>query len=365
MIFGEITTKVKYNGKMKITTFFLLLFLVFSQCFSLFFCENSFAGEIPEDQTVGSESLEAGRHPTGDINHSEDISVFRDKYLPVEYYPESFDWRVADIIALGFLLFIGSALVFHKRARKNLRIFAFIALLYFGIIRGGCICPVGSVGNLIIGIKYPEAAGVYVALLFLLPMIAALVSGRVFCSAACPIGAVQNFFTKNNALKLPRKILFLSRMIPVIILVLLIFAALKNAFFLICSLDPYKPLFFAGTSVVAEISSVLTGKFSESGISWASGIYDWLIFFTVIIIGYWFPKPFCRLLCPYGAVLGLISLISLRQRTLPEDKCNLCRACEKKCPVQAIQSNKKTEKIQISAYNCIQCGLCSELCKTK
>ena len=61
-------------------------------------------------------------------------------------------------------------------------IFAILAigLAYFGLLRGGCICPVGATTNFCIGLAAPELIGKTVAILFLLPLIAAFFFGRVF-----------------------------------------------------------------------------------------------------------------------------------------------------------------------------------------
>lgn len=318
--------------------------------------------ELKSEVSVSEEGVDC--YKTKEINAS-DISFFRDRYVPVEYYPESFFWRISDIAMLVLLLALGLFITVLTRPAGELTILCAVSLLYFGIIRGGCICPVGSVTDLTLGLKYPEMSGVYTGLIFLLPMLAAFFAGRIFCTSACPIGAVQHLLQKRNALILPRKLIVLTRMIPPLILVVTIWLALRNSCFFVCSLDPYKPLFFAGNALSAKVSAVLSGAFLEPGVLWACGISAWCIFIVILIIGYWLPRPFCRILCPYGVILGLISLISLRQRMRPVDECSSCGICKENCPIQAIQINRKTGKPYISNYDCVQCGRCLKTCKAK
>ncbi len=45
-----------------------------------------------------------------------------------------------------------------------------------------------------------------------------------------------------------------------------------------------------------------------------------------------FPNFWCRYLCPYGALLGLVSLASPVKVTRYQDRCTDCRLCSKACP---------------------------------
>ncbi len=44
------------------------------------------------------------------------------------------------------------------------------------------------------------------------------------------------------------------------------------------------------------------------------------------------------------------------------DKCTLCFACIRNCPVKAIDINKKNEKAEISDSRCVGCGICYHVC---
>src|ERR1039458_584839 len=43
-------------------------------------------------------------------------------------------------------------------------------------------------------------------------------------------------------------------------------------------------------------------------------------------------NPFCRYLCPYGALLGLVAMLSPVRVTRDRERCISCGACSQACP---------------------------------
>ena len=66
-------------------------------------------------------------------------------------------------------------------------------LLYFGLYREGCVCPIGAIQNVVVALTDPHYAISYVVIvIFFLPLLAAVFFGRVFCGGVCPLGAIQD-----------------------------------------------------------------------------------------------------------------------------------------------------------------------------
>jgi polyferredoxin len=58
---------------------------------------------------------------------------------------------------------------------------------------------------------------------------------------------------------------------------------------------------------------------------------------ALLVIGAFVGRPYCRFLCPYGALLGLCSRVSRWHAKIPPEECIQCRLCEDACPYNAIQ----------------------------
>jgi len=89
-------------------------------------------------------------------------------------------------------LSLSAWLVLKRRSRPGLFALTIFSVIYFGFWRKGCVCAVGSVQNMVAAVVDPAyEVPLVVLVFFLLPLIFALLFGRVFCAAVCPLGAVQ------------------------------------------------------------------------------------------------------------------------------------------------------------------------------
>lgn len=91
------------------------------------------------------------------------------------------------------------------------------------------------------------------------------------------------------------------------------FAATGSAF-IICRYDPFVPLFRLSGSTSLLL---LGGGF--------------------LLVGMFVGRPFCRFVCPYGALLRLAAGVSKWRVTITPGVCTRCRLCEDSCPYGAIQ----------------------------
>jgi polyferredoxin len=74
-----------------------------------------------------------------------------------------------------------------------------------------------------------------------------------------------------------------------------------------------------------------------------------LMLFSVVIKNFW-----CRYLCPYGALLGMVSWLSPLKITRTSDRCIDCELCTKACP-SSIAVHKATRVFSDECTGCLEC----------
>ena len=218
-----------------------------------------------------------------------------------------------DITVLFVTLAATAWSVLKLRSRSMVFSIAIFSLLYFGFYRKGCICPVGSLQNVVNAIiDHSFGVPLIVTAFFLLPLVFALYFGRVFCAAVCPLGAIQEMCAV-SPIQLSRPVETTLGLLPYAYLGLTVLSLATGTGFLICRYDPFIGFFRQG----ASFNMLLTGG-------------------VLLLIGVFIARPYCRFLCPYGVLLRWISLFSRWRVTITPAECIQCRLCELSCPYGAI-----------------------------
>ena len=185
------------------------------------------------------------------------------------------------------------------------------------------------------------------ALLILLAACAsALIVKKGFCSFVCPVGFAGEIFQMAGARlglakRLPKWLDLPLRAIKYLLL----------AFFL--------------WSIVIQMPGAVVERFLSSGFNLTSDIRMFLFFATpsVAAFGTLFALvglPFlicggwCRYLCPYGALLGLLSFLSPLKIHRQKEACIHCGACRKKCP-SSIKVDSLTTVLSDECTGCLSC----------
>lgn len=210
------------------------------------------------------------------------------------------------------------------------------SVAYFGFYRQGCVCPVGATQNVAAAISDPTLSVPLVVLgFFLLPLIAALIAGRVFCGGVCPLGAIQDLVLL-RPIQLPRAVDQWGGLLKYVYLGLAIWFAILPAGqrdFIICRFDPF------------------VGLFRLNGPAWliALGV-GFLLLGTVI------GRPYCRFLCPYGGLLAIVSRFAWKPVSITPDEELDCGLCVDSCPFGAIHNLRAVRS------KCFACARCFAHC---
>jgi Fe-S-cluster-containing hydrogenase component 2 len=70
-------------------------------------------------------------------------------------------------------------------------------------------------------------------------------------------------------------------------------------------------------------------------------------------------NPFCRYICPYGALLGLVAMLSPIRVTRNSERCVSCGACSQVCPTYIDVMHRKS----VFSPECIGCWRCVSHCR--
>jgi polyferredoxin len=268
--------------------------------------------------------------------------------FPSPTHPEPrADWiRGLDVGLLAAALGLAAWFVLKQRNRLGMMLLSLGSIAYFGFYRKGCICPIGAIQNVTLSLvdeRYLISFGVIA--FFFLPLVAALLFGRVFCGGVCPLGALQDLVVL-RPMKVPDKLdrrLGWLRYVYLGLAVLFAGWGLHFAIgsfqvqvgrrFLICEWDPFISIFRI------------------------SGSFHMLMIGAVFIVaGMFIGRPYCRWLCPYGGLLSILSRVSWKNVRITPDKELDCGLCTDACPYGAIHN------MRADRASCLACARCYEYC---
>ena len=216
-------------------------------------------------------------------------------------------------------------------------------------------CPVGAMQAVVGSWNFKLAFYVAGFLMFI-----GALTGRFVCGWLCPFGLLQDLLHK---IPFPKKIStfrgdkLLRKLKYVILLVFVILMPM----FVVDLLGQGAPYFCklicpAGT-LEGGLPLVLLNKGMRGAIGW---LYAWknvllvaILFLSVIIY-----RPFCKYICPLGAVYSLFQPVSVFRYRVDQELCTHCGACAKTCKMQVdpVKSPNHPE--------CIRCGQCKKVCPT-
>jgi len=216
-------------------------------------------------------------------------------------------------------------------------------------------CPIGSLQAVIGSWNFKFAFYVAGFLVF----VGALV-GRFVCGWLCPFGLIQDLLHKipfPKKLKAFRGDKLLRKLKYVILLVFVILLPM----FLVDVMGQGAPYFCKLLCPVGTLEGgiplVLLNKSMHSALGW---LYAWknVLLAVTIILSIMIYRPFCKYICPLGAVYSVFNPISVFKYRVDESKCTHCGACARTCKmrVDPVQNANHPE--------CIRCGLCKKVCPT-
>lgn len=236
--------------------------------------------------------------------------------------------------------------------RGKLKSFCFPGLNCYSCPGAYASCPIGALQSVAAGFKFQVSLYVIGFL-----MLIGTIWGRLICGWICPFGLFQELLYKipSRKLKMP-KILNKLKYFFLVVFVLLMPVLLTNEAGIGL---PYfcKYICPAGT-LEAGIPLTIKNATLRSAIGvlyyWKLMLLAMTIVFSILI-----SRPFCRAVCPLGAIYSFFNSVSFYRMNVNENKCTRCNICNKNCPVDIkVYENANSPE-------CVRCGKCVNRCPTK
>lgn len=217
-------------------------------------------------------------------------------------------------------------------------------------------CPIGALQAVIGSWNFKFACYAAGFLIFI-----GALAGRFVCGWLCPFGLFQDLLYKIPFLKkvgnFPgdkqlRKLKYVVLIVFVILLPMFVVDILGQGAPYFCKL-----ICPAGT-LEGGIPLVLLNKSVRSALGW---LYVWknALLLAVIILSVLIYRPFCKYICPLGAVYSVFNPIAVFRYRVDREACVGCGACARACKMQVNPAERPNHP------ECIRCGVCKKTCPVK
>jgi polyferredoxin len=187
--------------------------------------------------------------------------------------------------------------------------------------------------------------------LLLLILTSALLLKKSFCSWLCPVGTISESLSSvgrkifRRKLKLPRWLDYPLRSIKYLLLFFFVWAVFVQ-------MTPKAIELFLG-SPYNKVADVKMLMFFSDISPFSLKVLIGLVGLSLVIPFFW-----CRYLCPYGALLGFLSMWSPLKVTRKVASCIDCELCAKACP-----SHIAVDKVnRVHSDECFGCLSCVAAC---
>ncbi len=252
-------------------------------------------------------------------------------------------------LIIWIVLLVGSYILLKKgkMTKKWSIIFLLVAFIVSGVVLGAQPSPLMPIQNIITTAKSPLPASekmktlLPMIIILLVLLLTGIFAGRIFCSYACPLGAIQELASKIRYKSKPRK----KEKTSVSKNLEKYSSVIRWVFFIV---------FIAGIAAMgltfAKWVNPFLGFQAFTGTNFAAFVIPFSILMVIMIASIFSYRPWCRYFCPFGALVSQTSKLG-KNKLIRNENCIECGICEKVCPTdESKRGDNKSE-----CYLCIRC----------
>jgi polyferredoxin len=212
--------------------------------------------------------------------------------------------------------------------------------------------PIASLMNLKLWLAAGQVPGVHAAGMFLLIAFLAMswIFRKSFCSWLCPVGTISEYLASVGKQAFGRNFR-LPRLADI---------ALRGLKYLLMSFL----LYVTASMTVSETRAFLAGPYGlVDDVKMLNffrflGLTGGLVLALFVLASVFFENFWCRYLCPYGALMGLVALGSPLRIRRVDSHCIDCGKCARACPSALLVD----QLVTIRSAECTGCLECVAAC---
>lgn len=183
--------------------------------------------------------------------------------------------------------------------------------------------------------------------------------GRVYCSTVCPVGTLQDIFSKGRKIIRPLNKPFSYRpgsKMRFYILGIYIFCIIAGVAAVPFWIEPWSIMRNISGDIHPSAEKV---EWIRIGVGVTSGIIAGVVSAVLLlIVALLTGRGFCTDICPVGTALGCLSNYTLYHIEIDPDRCINCMKCEDICPSQCVKVSSRL----VDNSRCVRCFDCGHIC---
>mgnify|MGYP000826218877 FL=1 len=192
---------------------------------------------------------------------------------------------------------------------------------------------------------------IFAVFVILLPMFLVDIMGQgspYFCKLICPAGTLEGgipLALLNKSMRSALGALYVWKNAILVVTIILSIIIYRPFCKYICPqgvLEGAIPLSIGNAAIRSALGKLFSFKFC--------------ILITVIVLSIMFYRPFCKWICPLGAIYSLFNRVSLLNIKIEDSKCVGCNQCTRACKMDIDVCRTPNHP------ECIRCGACIRAC---
>jgi ferredoxin len=209
-------------------------------------------------------------------------------------------------------------------------------------------------------------------------LILTLLFGRVYCSFLCPLGTLQDLIIGIKSRLKKRswhRFQKPQRWVPYVVLAGVVIPLFFGNLFLLNLLDPYsysgkifttlfRPVYYGANNllvwILKEFNTYPLYPVELRYLSVPALVFSSAIFLFIVAISFFRARWYCNAICPVGTVLSLLSKVSAFRILISDRECTSCGLCARVCKGGCIEM--KTKSLDFS--RCVACYNCFRACSS-